>query len=411
MNSEKIKQLLNLTVKNIFRRKVRSFLTVLSVVIGITAVIALILLSTGLFNSVESMFETFGTNTIFVIPSTFGGGRTGDFSNLSTRTATEQQLTDRDLQNLERLPEIDKAFGYSYKMSSIEFRREEKFQLNAFISEKDFDEVIDLMGLELREGTSIQGQTSRKIVVGPYFADHFFERKVEVGNRIKVDGYDFRVVGILESVGNVQDDSQIYTSLEVGRSLFGIGERLEQIMLRIDDREDIEYAKERVERRLERDHEEDTFIVITSQQILNMIQMVLNMLTVVLVAIALISVVVGSIGIMNSIYTSVLERIKEIGILKSIGAKISDIVFIFLVESVVLSLIGGIIGIGLGYGIAKLVEYYAITKGFDMFIIVLTPQIVLLAMGLSLFVGVIAGIFPSKKASKLKPVDALRNIF
>jgi putative ABC transport system permease protein len=411
MHYEKFQHLLGLTLKNIIRRRARSILTILSVVIGITAVIALILLSEGLFNSVESQFDAFGANTIFVVPGSFGGGRSGDFSNLSTRTAKEQQLRVKDAENLEKLAEIEKAYYFSYQMSTIEYRREEILQLNIMMPAKDFDVALDMLGVKLREGSLMQGQTSRKAIIGPYIADNQFSRKINVGNNIKINGHDFRVIGILEPIGNAQDDSQIYTTTEIGVSLFGIDDKVEQILLKVRDNQDLDYAKKMVEKRLEKDHDEDAFIVMTSQQILDIIQMVLSMLTIVLVAIALISVIVGSIGIMNSIYTSVLERIKEIGILKSIGAKISDIVFLFLIESVILSLIGGIIGLGLGYGIAKAVEYYAMTKGFDMLIIVLTPRIILLAIGLSLFVGIISGIFPSRKAAKLNPVDALRNIY
>ncbi len=411
MRTEKFKHLLSLTIRNIFRRKTRSILTMMSVVIGITAVIALILLSNGLFNSIQSQFDAFGINTIFVVPASFGGGMTGNMDGLESRTVSEQQLRVKDAQNLEKIAGVDKAYYFSYQMVEVEYRREKQYVYNIMIPAKDFDKGIDSMGLDVKEGRGLQGATSRKVVVGPYFAEKLFEKEIDVGKTIKINNVDFKVAGILEPIGNSQDDGQIYTSREIGEAYFEVDDKVEQIMLRVKDNQDLETVKEDVIKKLERDHGEDMFVVITSQQILDIIQTVLSMLTIVLVAIALISVVVGSIGIMNSIYTSVLERIGEIGILKSIGAKISDIVFLFLVESVVLSLAGGIIGLGLGYGIAKFVEYYAMTQGFDMLIIVLTPQIALLAVGLSLFVGVISGIFPSKKAAKLNPVDALRKIY
>lgn len=410
MHIEKFKHLISLTVRNIIRRKARSILTILSVVIGITAVIALILLSQGLFNAVQSQFDAFGNNIIMIMPMSFVSAMMNEGPpDFSARSASDQQLRIRDAENLEKLPEIERAYHYVYTMNTFEFRREEKIQLNIMFPAKDFEEMIKDMGLDYREGTGLKGDTSRKVVVGPYFADNLFSRKISVGNRIKIDGHDFRVVGILEPIGNIQDDSQVYTTREVGMALFGIDDRVEQIIVSVKEGVDIDYAKERVERRLERDHDKDSFVAFTSQQILDIMQTILNMLTVVLAAIALISVIVGSIGIMNSIYTSVLERIKEIGILKSVGAKISDIIFLFLVESVILSLIGGIIGLGLGFGIAKAVEYYAMTQGFDMLTIIVTPQVILLALGLSLFVGIISGIFPSRKAAKLNAVDALRN--
>jgi putative ABC transport system permease protein len=144
---------------------------------------------------------------------------------------------------------------------------------------------------------------------------------------------------------------------------------------------------------------------------IEMFQRILNILKTILISIASISVIVASIGIMNSIYTSVLERIKEIGVLKSIGAKLSDIVFLFVSESIILSLVGGFIGLGFGYGIAKFVEIYLISQNFNILHIVVSEYEIILTFVLSLVIGFISGILPAKKASKLKPVDALRNNF
>jgi putative ABC transport system permease protein len=164
----------------------------------------------------------------------------------------------------------------------------------------------------------------------------------------------------------------------------------------------------KAEKVLGRTREEDTYLVITAESFLELIKRVLNILRSILISIAGISLVVASLGIINSVYTSVLERTREIGVLKSIGAKISDITFIFVFESVILTLVGGFVGFWTGIGIARLVVLYAATKGFTMLTITITPELVIIAFLLSLTVGIISGFFPARSAAKLNIVDALR---
>ncbi len=154
---------------------------------------------------------------------------------------------------------------------------------------------------------------------------------------------------------------------------------------------------------------QETFSVSTSEQILNSFKDIFGIVQAVLVGIAAISLFVGGIGIANTMYTSVLERTKEIGTMKAVGAKNSDILILFLIESGLLGLMGGIIGIGIGLGLSKTAEYIAATQlGTDLLQASIDPVLIIGALTFSFLIGAISGVFPAMQASKLKPVDALR---
>ncbi len=402
--NKKYNHLIDLTVKNIIRRRLRSILTIIAVIIGIATIVSLFLLSDGLFNYVEEAFMTMGINTVFIFPISFQGGPNQSIGRISE----DIKITENDLKIIERINEVDFAVGFSFRTGKIEYKNQELYQFVIFIDSKKVDKTLDIMNIELREGITFQGREGSNILIGPYIADRYFEQPIKVGQKIKIQDKEFKVIGILESVGNIQDDSQVYISRKSAEELFNINDNYDQIYVSVKKEYDPLIVKEEIEKRLEREHGTNKFFIITAKQILTIIKSVLNLLKIILVSIGLISILVGSIGIMNSIYTSVIERTKEIGILKSLGAKREDIYFIFTFESILLSIVGGIIGLGLGIVIAKAVEYYVASQGILTLKIIITWQIVLLAIGLSLIIGFISGLLPSRKASKMNVVDALR---
>lgn len=404
MNTEKYKHLIELTIKNIFRRRLRSILTIIAVVIGIATIVSLFLISDGLFNYVEDVFMTMGINTIFIFPISFQGGPTQSIS----RVSEDIKITENDLKIIERIPEIDYAIGFSFRPGKIDYKNEDSFQLVIMLDPKKADKTFEVMNIDFRDGKSLQGRDAYEVVIGPYIADKLFKEQIKVGQKIKIQDQEFKVVGILEPMGNIQDDSQVYITLGKGKEIFDIKDSIDQIYASVNENYDPLIVQKEIEKRLEREHGKDKFYIITAKQVLTIIKSVLSLLKVILVSIGLISIIVGSVGIVNSIYTSVIERTREIGILKSLGAKREDIYFIFTFESILLSMIGGIIGLGLGIGIAKAVEWYAASQGFLTLKIIITWQIILLALGVSLIVGIISGLLPSKAAAKMNAVDALR---
>ena len=403
MNTEKYKKLINLTIKNIFRKKLRSTLTILSVIIGIASVVALIVLSDGLFNAVSDQFNKMGANSIFIMSANFQGD-----PNSAGRVSEETMLKIQDAENLEKIAEVEDVYPMNFFTARAEYKGEEQFLFIVTSPSKNFDSMLEFMSVKLDKGKTFNNREGNFAVIGPYAAKEIFKREIKIGDSIKLNNVNFKVIGILEPVGNQQDDSSVYVSRKAGQIIDNYGDNVNYMILKSKKDADGNLVAKKAEKVLGRTRKEDTFLVITAESFLGLIKRVLDIMKSILIAIAGISLVVASLGIINSVYTSVLERTREIGVLKSIGAKVTDITFIFVFESIVLTLVGGFIGFLAGLGIAKLVILYAATKGFTMLTITITPELILGTFLLSLTVGIISGFFPARAAAKLNIVDALR---
>lgn len=402
MISEKYKSLINLTVKNIQRKKLRSALTILSVIIGIASVVALVILSEGLISAVTDQFDKMGANSIMILPTNFGGN-----PHTAGRVSEETMLNMKDADNLSKLAEIEDTFPLMLFTAKGEYKNEEQFVYVSTIPSDRLDSFIDYVGVEIKEGKSFDGKDGHFAVVGPNFTKTY-KREIKVGDTIKLNGVNFKICGILSAIGMEEYDATVYIGRKAGLEINDYGETVNYIILKSKKDADAKIVVKKAEKVLGKTRKEDTFLVISAESFLALIKIVLNIMRSILIAIAGISLIVASLGIANSIFTSVLERTKEIGILKSIGARINDIVFIFVLESVLLTVIGGIIGFFVGIGIAKLIIIYAATKDFTMLAINITPWLVISTLLLSLIVGIISGLFPARAAAKMNVVDALR---
>ncbi len=403
MNANKYKSLINLTIKNIFRKKLRSTLTILSVIIGIASVVALVVLSDGLFAAVSEQFDKMGANSIFIMSANFQGD-----PSQAGRISEDAMLKMSDMDNIEMIPEVEEVYPMNYFTAKGEYKGEEQYIYTVTIPADKLDSAFDFFAVSIDKGKSFDGREGYFAVIGTYLAKETFNRKIKVGDTLKLNGVDFKVTGILQAVGNQQDDSTVYIGRKAGLAVDNYGENVNYAVLKSKRDADGELVAKKVEKALGKTRKEDTFAVITAQSFLEMIKRVLDIMKAILVAIAAISLVVASLGIANSVFTSVLERTREIGVLKSIGARINDVTFIFVFESVVLTLAGGVIGFFAGLGIAKLVILYAASHNFTMLTIQITPMLVVMTFAVSLVVGVVSGLFPARAAAKLNIVDALR---
>jgi putative ABC transport system permease protein len=243
------------------------------------------------------------------------------------------------------------------------------------------------------------------------FPDKFFTKPLKVGDRIKVNGQYLDIIGFYGEVGSPSDDTQIYITEVAAEELFGIKSYytiIGRVSLGKNATEVAEDITDALRRHRNQKKGSETFFAQTFEQVIATFTVVLNVIIAVVILIALISVIVAGVNIMNTMYASILERTKEIGIFKAIGARNEEILYIFMIEAGILSLIGGVIGVLLGMAIAKVGGVIIASAGYAAFKPYFSANLIISILLFSFLVGIISGILPAYNASKLKPVEALR---
>ncbi|MEN9626044.1 MAG: hypothetical protein RL557_372 [archaeon] len=400
-----IKDFFLLGINNLKRRKLRSWLTMIGIFIGIAAVVSLLSLGQGLQNYINEQFEILGGDKIIIQSKTLGppGSASGSLI-----------LTSKDLETVQDTKGVDDAAGLLMKSGLVTFKNEAQVVFTLGMDEDYFSLFENMGNFAVVEGQELQDNDKFKVVVGNnHVYGDVWDKPVQLRDTITIEGVEFKVVGVRGKIGNPFDDNALSIPKETMKELLHIEDEESQIIARVEKNADPIKVAEDVERRLRRSRgekeDQETFDVSTSEQILDTFNNIFAVIQGVLVGIAAISLLVGGIGIMNTMYTSVLERTKEIGTMKAIGAKNSHILSIFLIESGLLGLIGGLIGVAIGVGIAKLVEYIAtIYIGSPLLQASMNPTIIVGALAFSFVIGTLSGVFPAMQASRLKPVDALR---
>ncbi|MDD5650122.1 MAG: ABC transporter permease [Candidatus Nanoarchaeia archaeon] len=400
---------LKLAFSNLRQRGLRSWLTMLGIFIGIAAVVSLISLGQGLQASINDQFETLGADKITVTAGTgFSGSPGSGFSSA--------KLTPDDVNTIKKISGIKNVATLAFKQGKMSYQGEVKYNIvEAFPLEEDLREIVESMSsIKVTEGRKFKSGDKGVVMIGKLVAEgKVFKKPVKVRDSITIEGKQFRVIGILGSVGNAYDDSAVWISIDDYEEVFNEKDPIGIIIAQVDSADKVESIAENVKRALRRERNlkegEEDFSVSTSAQLAQSFTDIFGIVQIVLVGIASISLVVGGIGIMNTMYTSVLERTKEIGIMKAIGARNSVILLVFLIESGLLGLAGGLIGISLGVGLSKSVEFIgANLLGTNLLRASFPPSLIIGALLFSFIVGSLSGTLPAVQASKLKPVDALR---
>lgn len=396
-----------LSYRSIRSRRLRSWLTMIGIFIGVTAVVSLISLGQGLQDSINEEFQKIGTNRIMITPGSGSFGPTGSALAIG-------QITEDDLQVVKKVKGIDLAAGVLTKSAKIEYKDEVQYMtIWGFPTDKDGSDLIDGTNFfDIDNGRQFKSGDKYKVILGYSIAEDNFEKKVLVGSKMLINDQTFSVVGIQKKAGTGVHDVILRVPLDTARELFDEPEEISTIFAFTQKGFDPEDVVESIKKDL-RKHRgvkegEEDFSVSTASQTIEQLNQILDIVTIVIVGIAAISIIVGGIGIMNTMYTTVIERTKEIGVIKALGAKNGQIMFLFLVESGMLGLVGGLIGLILGLGIAKLGEYLAVALGADIFKIHISITLVVGALLFSFLLGAVSGTLPARQASLLQPVEALR---
>ncbi len=394
--------LLSYVITSLRYRKLRAYLTILGIVIGIASIVILISLAQGLDASIRSQLSVLGTNYVFVIPGSVGASsfRLGP-------PVLRGQLTTRDVDAIREVQGVVAVSGnIAYPLAEIEFKGEKTGVSLAGVEPSAFSKFITT-GYDA--GRFISDGDTSGAVIGWEVANTYFKKNVTLGSTIRVNGHDFRVKGILSKVGNTgPQDTAVYVDQKVVRAMLGSSyarDRVTTIIVVTNKDIPISRVSDEIDRRLQALHkvtpDNKDYTLFTADSIAAQISQVTGILSVFLAGVAAISLLVGGIGIANAMFTSVFERTREIGILKSIGANDAHILQLFLLESGLIGLIGGIVGVMLGFATGLLLSVFGVPT-------IITPELVIFSIAFSFAVGMVSGYFPAKNAAALQPIEALR---
>jgi len=404
-----------LSLSHVRKSKMRSWLTIVGIVIGVAAIVAIISIGEGMQASVQKSLGSLGADLITVSPgysraTGMGGGHGPEGAGVST-----VNLTDKDLNVIKQVPGVIYVNGMVSGRSDLILGNE---KTSASISGVDTNVWRSIVTTELESGRYLQPGDSNAVVIGYSLAHNVFLQPITQNRPLTIGRKTFKVVGIFaQSGGFGGTDNAVYMPADSARDV--ITEKVERnqftsITVKIADQNLADRVKADIEQKLMMSRHVNSrtrdFTVTAFASIQQQINSVTQAITMFLGAIAAVSLLVGAVGIANTMFMSVMERTRQIGLLKALGATDTEVMKLFLIESGLFGVVGGVIGITLGVLISAIISSIGLQMmgpGGAM-TTVIPPSLIIFALAFSIIVGVLSGVAPARNAAKMNPVDALR---
>ncbi len=396
-------KILQTALRGIAANKMRSFLTMLGIIIGVASIIAMISIGEGAKKQVTESIQSFGTNLLRVSP---GAAKLGH-----VRTGAVETLTIEDAEAIKKdVPHVQHVATQVRNMAQIKYGNNNSSTsitgtVPQFTVVNNFSvatgRFFDEKEVKLMKKTAVLGATVKQ---------NLFGEGVAIGKYIKIKGVNFLVTGIMQTKGQTSwhdPDDQIFIPITTSQKRMFRQDYVDSIYIQVEGQEYIQEVKETAEKLLTRRHRisggaDADFNIRDYTEFITTLQETTRTFTILLGSIAAVSLLVGGIGVMNIMLVSVTERTREIGIRMAVGARRKDILLQFLIEALVISILGGISGVALGILIS-----YGVSS-FGAWDTIITPPSVLLAFFFSVLIGIIFGLYPARKASLMEPIEALR---
>jgi putative ABC transport system permease protein len=412
-------EIIRFSSSNLMHRGLRSWLTVLGIVIGVAAVVSIISIGTGTQEIITSQLSGLGADILTISPGSgravmMGGGMGGGFA----QSSSSANLTIRDVQTIKTVSGVKSVNGMVSGRADAIYMSQTS---GVTITGVDPTAWKDMATFDLDSGRFLTQSDTNSVVIGYRIANSMFKQPLTLNSQISIEGKSFKVVGIIEESGGMSTtDSAVFMTNTMAWSILedSTVDQYNSIQVQISDEDKVNETATAIESKLmilrHVTSDNKDFTVTSMQTIQETISSITNTLEVFLVGIAAISLLVGAIGIANTMFMSVLERTKQIGVLKSLGATNFEIAQMFVAESSMLGLIGGLLGLFLGF-IASGVVSEAGSGMMSMgamrvsgSITSITPDLIIFALLFSVIIGALSGFLPARRAAKLQPVEALR---
>lgn len=394
-----IQDIFEMSLKSLTRQQIRSFLTLAGVVIGIAAIVCLLSIGQGLTNSVNEQFEQLGTNIVYMLGM-----------NPLSGTSNTIDFSDSDISWVEGVSGVDYVLPLYSGVGTMQTNSVRK---NVMILSMDLDKssLFEEYGyFDVEEGRRIEEGDTQGILITKQLAEDGFDKPLNAKKLVTINDLPYKIIGIQKPlkvvVGDYNPENLILMS-ESAFKKFSPNSTPTYLMIVTFSREDNSKIADELTKHFEDKYGQRSIYVYTSDQLLDQINSIYAIITFFLIGVSAIAMIVGGVGIMNAMITSVMEKTKEIGIMKALGASNYTILMIFIIEAALIGLIGGAMGTILGYGLSQIISFFVSESGMILQGVI-SLEITLIGLGFSTIVGVISGYLPALRAANLDPIEALR---